>query len=334
VDEEIQGTEVQEAVQEAEVQEQAGANESPEITIDQSGELVIPESFWDPEPQIKAAEPAPEPPKTPEPAAHYTPEELAEAFISGSIDTEKLKPELAEYYKAIDAATKRRGEAERARQEMLRQVPPAPQSQASQPQTMSRESWGQLTEMGKVLAAKNYLGIKPEEFDEFDPKHVSAQNAAIAELRERAQQIAHVQAQQQSRQVQVAQMMRARQAEIINTVTDLRQKTPDFDTIDKDFYPKWRDGLPVKEYRAVEEIVNRGTPAQIRDLMTRVIADYRKSKDPSGATPKAAASVAPPPVISAGNAGDEHQGMVNVADLGSMSADDQVSWLVKNRFVK
>jgi hypothetical protein len=312
--------------------------ESSQIRLDETGDLVIPDSFWgetkETEPETKGQEPQAAA------QARYTPEELAEAFIGGNIDTAKLTPELAEYYTAINAAAGRRAEAERAQQERQRQmIPPVPpqilqpQPQPAQTQ-MSKESWAQLTEIGKAVAARNYLGIKPEEFDEFDPGHVRALNMAIMDVREQAQQMAQARQLQETQRAQAIRQVQARQGEVLNVVEDMRTKTPDFDEINEKFFPQWRGNLTVKEHEAVTEIMTRGTPAQVRDLITRVITDYRKTKEqPAKPKPAGAGVSTPPPVVSAGNAGGEMQGMADAAVLSGMSADDQVQWLIKNKFV-
>ncbi|MDR1979548.1 MAG: hypothetical protein LBQ42_12510 [Synergistaceae bacterium] len=339
------------AVETAPVETTTETPETEEIALTEDGGLEVADSFWESEDKARpeeAAQPQPQ-------AGRYTPEELAEAFINGTIDQAKLTPEVAEYYKAIDAAAQRRNEAARLQREMLQRAqqaqPPqaqlpqaqAPQAQAQPP--ISKEAWAQLMEMGKVLAAKNYLGIKPEEFDEFDPKHMAAQNSAVVELRERAQQLHQAQQAQQARQAQEAQIARqaqvqaqVRQAEIVNAVAEIKQKTPEFDEIDQKFFPQWKERLPFKEYQAVDAIFRQGSAAQVRDLMNKIIADYKATKAPTDktaatsktATPKTAT---PPPVMTAGNAGGETQGVTDVSKLGEMSSDEQVDWLIKNKFV-
>lgn len=325
---------------------QADAPGESQITLSESGELDISDNFWDEHPKEPAR--TPQTPTPEQPAAHYTPEELAEAFINGNIDETKLKPELTEYYKAINAIAQRRQEAQRQAQLRQAQLQQAQLQQAQQqtPQTqpeMSKESWARLKEVGKIVAAQRYLGIEPGAFDEYDPNHVAAQNMAMIELREQAQQMAQtqrIQQAQQDRQAQMAQQMRqqaqAKNAEIINILNDVRQKTPDvdFNEVNEKYFKEWRDNLSVKEYNGVKQIMAMGTPAQIRDLVTRVVADYRKSKGQPSSVKNAKTNAAvPPSVIKAGNAGEERKGMANVSDFGGLSPDEQVQWLIDNKFV-
>ena len=90
--EEREGQKAQETAPEAEVSEY---REEPAITLDESGDLSIPDSFWD---EDKPGEPAKE--ENTEEAgrpAHYTPEEFAEAYRSGRIDENRIDPAIAGY---------------------------------------------------------------------------------------------------------------------------------------------------------------------------------------------------------------------------------------------
>lgn len=282
------------------------------ITLDESGELNIPDNFWD-EPGEQAPDPAPveatEPaePDVTEPT-YYTPEEVAEAFAAGNVDPEKLRPELRDYYAAIDAKTRQRAEAERVQQELARQQP---QAQASAP-----VSWEQLMEASKVLAAKNYLGINPEEFDEFDPRHAAARNIAMQEIRDRAQAMYQQQAYQQRRY-----------AEVANVYSEYTQKVPEFYEISERFFPVWRENLTVRDHRAVDEILASGDPEKLRKLFDRIVTDYQAGRKKQVAAP------APPPVMGTAGAATEERGVVDAVEFGKMTPDEQAEFLIKNKFI-
>ena len=149
------------------------AGTAGQITLAEDGTLNIPEGFWDEVDRLKQenegespaaknegteAKPsispsAPEAKEAEPGLERYTPEELAEAFVNGEVDPRRLTGELVEAYNAIDAAVRRRAEAQRIEAEMRpQQQPPAQQQSAT---------WAQLAEAAKVLAAQHYLGIRP-----------------------------------------------------------------------------------------------------------------------------------------------------------------------------
>lgn len=53
-------------------------------------------------------------------------------------------------------------------------------------QPVTRGQWYELIEKGRALAAEKYLGIAIDDFEEFDPVHTAALNAAISEIRQRS----------------------------------------------------------------------------------------------------------------------------------------------------
>ena len=279
------------------------------ITLDESGELNIPDGFWD-EPGEQAPDPAPveatEPAEPEVEPTYYTPEEVAEAFAAGNVDPEKLRPELRDYYKAIDGRMRRSAEAERVQQELARQQPAPPSAPVS---------WEQLGEAAKVLAAKNYLGINPEEFDEFDPRHAMARNMAMQEIRDRAQAMYQQQAYQQRRY-----------AEVGNVYASYLQSVPEFDEIAERFFPLWRENLTVREHNAVNEILASGDPEKLKKLFDRIVTDYQAGKKKQVAAPT------PPPVMGTAGAATEERGVVDAVEFGNMTPDEQAEFLIRNKF--
>jgi hypothetical protein len=313
----VDGIETQ--TQEVQVQEAQQVQESQvsenSITLDETGELVIPDSFWDAEETPKATEPeektAPEAKTEVEQPKHYTPEELAAAFETGNIDETRLKPEITEYYKAI--AARRQAQAQRP------QVSPMPpvQRPVQQVTALPPVSWDQVMEAGKVLAARNYLNINPDEFDAYDPKHTAAQAMAVNEIRERAMAL---------QQQQVARQQIA--AQVQDLYASYRAKVPEMDEISEKFFPRWKESLVKREYDAVDAIIASGNLGKIQMLFDRVISDYQKGKG------NGKASSPPPAVVNAVDSDKtERTGMVSVDKLGEMSPEEQAAWLIANKFV-
>lgn len=339
------GAEPQQSVQEGGGQEPQGAQEKdvPEsrgtgqITLSEDGTLNIPDGFWDvadrpkqeggeeqspaakdegaeakpgaspSAPGAKDAEPGPE---------CYTPEELAEAFVNGEVDPRRLTGELVEAYNAIDAAVRRRAEAQRIEATMR------PQSQPQQPLAQQQPAtWAQLAEVAKVLAAQHYLGIKPEEFDEFNPQHVAARYTAMQDIRDRANAMAA----QQQRAMQV-------QSQVAALWAEYRQKVPDIDEIGEKFFPVWRQKLTVLEDQRVNEILGSGDMGKLRGLIDRVVADYRGKAAPKPAQSAQTRETPPPVMGTAGGSPEGDRGIVDASTLGDMTIEEQAKWLVEHKF--
>ncbi len=339
------GVEPQQSTQEGEVREPHGAQEKdvPEsgaagqITLSEDGTLNIPDGFWDvadrpkqeggeeqspaakdegaeakpgaspSAPETKDAEPGPE---------CYTPEELAEAFVNGEVDPRRLTGELVEAYNAIDAAVRRRAEAQRIEATMR------PQSQPQQPPAQQQPAtWAQLAEVAKVLAAQHYLGIRPEEFDEFNPQHVAARYTAMQDIRDRANAMAL----QQQRAMQV-------QSQVAALWAEYRQKVPDIDEIGEKFFPVWRQKLTVLEDQRVNEILGSGDMGKLRGLIDRVVADYRGKTAPKPAQSAQTRETPPPVMGTAGGSPEGDRGVVDAATLGDMTIEEQARWLVEHKF--
>jgi hypothetical protein len=302
--------EAQEGAQEAEVQESgAESGTEPEITLDESGDLNIPDSFWDDEgtPEDKK----PEEPEEPKPG-YYTPEDFAKAYQSGQIDESKIDPAVADYYKRVAAVERQRQEAEALRRQAVERAPkPQPRPQITIDQVME----------GAKRMASQWLGIKPEEFDEFDERHKAMRLMAVNEIREQAQAAAR-------QETEERRAWEARVAGVSNVIAEYRQKTPEINEIANRFFPAWRENLTVRQHEAVNYILRQGNEAQVRQLLDKVIADYRALKNP----PRKAA---PPGVMSARGSENEDspQGVVDVSNLGGMSPEDQADFLIRNKFI-
>ncbi|GHV45866.1 hypothetical protein FACS1894204_06220 [Synergistales bacterium] len=288
--------------------------EPGQLAIDESGEPRIPDGFWDDEPEDtkdtkepEVKEKEPETKDTEQKPVFYTPHELGAAFVAGNVDPARLSPELVEYYKAIDAHT-------RARQEVQQ---PAPSPQTQQQQVSQAEQWKQFVDASKLLACKQYLGIEPDKFDDFDPTHQAARETAMREIQARAQAMYQQQAQTQAKEQEFRRDLGAVWAEY-------KAKTPDMDTIGETFFPAWQSNLPMREYQAVQEIFASRDVNKIKGVFDRVIADYRAQNKPK--------TTQPPTVINAAGAAEESGGSVDISDFGNMSIDEQAKFLVRHKF--
>ena len=310
-EERIEGQEGQKAPETAPEAGVSEHREDPAITLDESGDLNIPDSFWD---ETAPGEPA-RGEETGEDGrpAHYTPEEFAEAYRSGRIDESRIDPAIADYYRAAAAVERQRRDAEALRKQAMERTPPPPEQPGL--------SWDQVMEAGKLLAAR-YLGIKPDEFDEFDERHKAARLTAVNEIRERARGIA-------VRERQAEEARAARIAGISNIYAEYRQRVPELDEIGEKFFPEWRQNLTVRESEIVRTVMERGGEGQIRALFDKVIADYRAANAPKRKT------APPPPDVMRASGGEETEraGMADVSKLGGMSPEEQAEWLIKNKFI-
>jgi hypothetical protein len=298
--------ETQETAPEAEVQEPAGAE--PEITLSEDGDLDIPDSFWDDEKKPEE----PEEGKEPQRADYYTPESFAEAYRNGQLDEGKIDPKIIEFYKAVAGVERRRQEAEALQRQATERAP--------KPQQRPQPSWEQVMEAAKIRATTHYLGIKPEEFDEFDERHKAARLMAVNEIREYG-------AAQERQEAQARQAWESRVAGVSNLIAEYRQKTPEIDEIANRFFPVWRQNLTMRQHEAVNYILSRGNETQVRQLFEKVIADYGAAKAPQR-------KAAPPEVMGTkGSESESSRGMVDVSNLAGLSMEDQAEFLIKNKLV-
>jgi hypothetical protein len=325
--------------------------EQGQIMLDENGELNIPDDFWD-EGDLKSKKPAaaaesepkpePKPDKTTDSGAatgFYSNSEiadalasgqLADAIIGGQIDRERIPEALRGLYDAMDTAVRRSTEAKRIEAEIARRDAETAARQAQQAQQTQAQppSWEQLVHAAKVVAARNYLGISEQEFDEFNPKHIAAQQAALQDIRERATALA--------RQENYVRQVKANFA---NLWAEQKTKVPDLDEIGERYFPQWRENLSVREARNVDAIISSDDMGKIRSLIERVVGDYRKSKNPARPPAGTAANAinatkTPPAVMSAagGQPDEAGPGFVRVDNLGNMSIEEQAAWMVRNKF--
>lgn len=322
-----------------------------EIGITEEGELSIPADFWSDtetqevdteevidqaqddhvQEQIEQAEEKP---------ALYTAEELGEAFANNSVDPNRLSEELKQYYLAIEDANKRRAsaasEAERIRQQMMQQYQNQFQEQAhqqTQPQKSQRVNFEELNNAAKIYACREYLGIDPDDLDEFDPQHNRAIQLAMGEIKERVNQYQQEQLAAHRQQEESQRAVNERYATVANVYAEYKTKVPELDHIGDVYFPQWQSALTVQEAQQVQYIMAHGDEKQLKGLFEKIIGDYRKTKEGGNKNqPKQVAS--PPPVLGAvGGADEGRDGVVDISKLSEMTTEEQARFLIQNKFV-
>lgn len=334
VDTGAQDTQVTESSTEA---EPAGSGE-PAISIDENGELnigdeLLAEAGAPAEVEQKVEKPAPvEEVKAPE---VYTPEDMAKAFIENTIDASKLPESVQNYYKAILAEQQRRTEILSInRPQPAQPVTPVAPPQAPQPaKALTPAQYAELQGAGKTLATR-MLGIKPDEFDEYNPNHQQAQQIAMNDIRVRAQQIEQERAQQayQAQAQAYQQQQVAIRQQNLQSITTEFQKNANWQDIDQNFYPTWRSKLDAQTGAVVDSIMAEGNVDKVKALMSQVIKAYDAQKTPNMAVKQVQA---PPAVMGSNTSTDvvENKGMADTSKLGGMTPEERAAWFIQNKFV-
>ena len=296
--------------------------ESGGVSLGDDGELVFSDDFFEefePEKTEKTEE-TQEPAKADEPS-YYSPAEMADAFAAGNLDVERLRPDVREYYTTIM-------ERQRAAEEVRQPVQQQPVQQMPQPPQVV--DMGKLREAAKKVAAQVYLKIPEGEFDEFDPAHAQAQNLAMLEIRDRALEMHRQEAARQQEVYRLQGEAQRKQDDIRAMYGEFQKDNPDLGQIDA-YFAEWRGGLPAREAEDVDAAIQSGELAKVRLVVSRLIGDYRKAKGGGSTEPvKKEAPKAPPKVeSSAGGTDKEDAGVMDIAGLGEMTAEEQVEALLK-----
>lgn len=290
--------------------------ESADLVLDENGELNVPDSFWGEEfAQKDEAEPAEPAPEEQPQVQQYTAEEIGQAFIEGRIDESRLPQELIPYYQAIAAQQQRAYETE-----MVQRQIQAQQAQYAQQQQVPQATWDDFTNAANQLAARKFLGIEPDQFDEFNPQHMAAQQMAMLEIRDYAMAAQRQQMEDQRFQYEFAQLY-----------ADYKQKEPEMDVIAHQYFNTWKQGLTVRESAAVDAAMQSRDLGQMKGVLDKLISDYRKSR--GGQSRQKQAVAAPPAVVGAGNAGEAVSLPPDFSKLGDMTLDEQAAWLIANKYV-
>lgn len=256
----------------------------------------------------------------------YTPEEIREIGLD-KLDPKRLPPEMVPYYKSLQADYTRKTQLladerrilEAAKAKEPQAEPAASTADGEQPGGKEAESpFKVIVAAAKALACTQFLGIRPEEFDEYNMEHTAALQAAMRQLEGEAARAAE-------REQQVARQV----TDFATLCAQYRDAVPEFDEIANGFFPRWIESKPYRKYNEVIGVFKSGTIPEIKKVIDEVISDWRneegakpKEKIPAVESAKGTSLVGAP-----GKAGSSAKA------LGEMTSDEQAEWLVKNRLV-
>ena len=282
--------------------------ESPEpqseYSLTEDGEIVIRE------PEAKQ----PELPEAPKPE-YYTPEEIKDIGIE-KLDPNKIPPELVPFYKSMQADYTRKTQAVREREkelETLRSQPQAP-VQPEQPQMTEQQARDLFFEAAKERAAA-LLGIKVEDFDEYDARHMSYLTVASQELYGIAQKEAE-------RRTALTEKKR-RYDELLGK---LREEEPHYDEINA-WASVYLEQLPYKEYSKYMRTFNEGTIEEIGEAIQQIRKAWYREKQ--GTRPKET-----PPKVETGSTAEEiPPKRMTTANFARMSDEEKADFLRTNGYV-
>jgi len=282
--------------------------ESPEpqseYSLTEDGEIVIRE------PEAKQ----PELPEAPKPE-YYTPEEIKDIGIE-KLDPNKIPPELVPFYKSMQADYTRKTQAVREREkelETLRSQPQAP-VHPEQPQMTEQQARDLFFEAAKERAAA-LLGVKVEDFDEYDARHMSYLTVASQELYGIAQKEAE-------RRTALTEKKR-RYDELLGK---LREEEPHYDEINA-WASVYLEQLPYKEYSKYMRTFNEGTIEEIGEAIQQIRKAWYREKQ--GTRPKET-----PPKVETGSTAEElPPKRMTTANFARMSDEEKADFLRMNGYV-
>jgi hypothetical protein len=275
----------------------------------------------------------------------YNTQDLAKAFIENTVDASRIPPAMKEYYDAIIAEQTRRQEIQQLAmptvqpQQMIPPPGPPPQPPTEQFK-ITKEEYKQLREGARNLAAK-YVGVRPQDIDEYNQEHQEAVQLAMSQIQNRAQDIFKQQQAQQFQQAQQKytqhaqafqqQQLQIRQQQYQGIVKEF-QKNPNWTDIDKNFYPSWFGKQDQRTQAAIQSIMASGDVNKVKQVMSSVFAAYDAQKKPA-ATRKAPTPV--PQVMSAGNESDygTRGNLADASKLADMSPEERGRWFIDNKLI-
>ncbi len=260
----------------------------------------------------------------PEDQPQYTPEEIREIGLE-KLDPKRLPPELLPYYKSLQGDYTRKTQQLADERRILeaakkREEPASPETkEIGKPseETPGESPFKVIVEAAKNLACAQYLGIPPEDFDEFNIEHATALQTAMRRLEYEA-----------SRKAETEQRI-AQQARDFGTLcASYRETLPEFDDIANTYFAQWMEGKPYKDYNRIIGIFKNGSIPEIKTVIDEVISDWRNAKGGKPRNIPAVESARGTSLV-----GSPGKGGSNARSLGEMTADEQAEWLVKNRLV-
>lgn len=301
LEEELPQDPASEEPQEAsEPEESQEPQEEPEFGLSQDGELKIRE---------------PEVLRQTEEKKYYSPDEIKELGIE-KLDPNKIPPELVPFYKSMQADYTRKTQAVRERERELEALrsQPQPEVHPEQPQMTEQQAHDLFYEAAKERAAA-LLGIKADDFDEYDAKHMTYLTVASQELYAMAQR-------EMARRSHLSEKKR-KYDELLGK---LREEEPHYDEINQ-WASAYLEQLPYKEYSKYMRTFNEGTIEEIGEAIQQIRKAWYREKQ--GARPKET-----PPKVETGSTAEElPPKRMTTANFARMSDEEKADFLRTNGYV-
>lgn len=301
LEEELPQDPASEEPQEAsEPEESPEPQEEPEFSLSPDGELKIRE------PEVR---------KQTEEKKYYSPDEIKDIGIE-KLDPNKIPPELVPFYKSMQADYTRKTQAVREREKELEALrsQPQPEVHPEQPQMTEQQARDLFFEAAKERAAA-LLGIKVEDFDEYDARHMSYLTVASQELYGIAQKEAE-------RRTALTEKKR-RYDELLGK---LREEEPHYDEINA-WASVYLEQLPYKEYSKYMRTFNEGTIEEIGEAIQQIRKAWYREKQ--GTRPKET-----PPKVETGSTAEEiPPKRMTTANFARMSDEEKADFLRTNGYV-
>ena len=226
-----------------EPEESPEPQEEPEFSLSPDGELKIRE------PEVR---------KQSEEKKYYSPDEIKELGIE-KLDPNKIPPELVPFYKSMQADYTRKTQAVREREKELEALrsQPQPEVHPEQPQMTEQQAHDLFYEAAKERAAA-LLGIKADDFDEYDAKHMTYLTVASQELYAMAQ-----------REMAKRSHLSEKKRKYDELLGRLREEEPHYDEINQ-WASAYLEQLPYKEYSKYMRTFNEGTVEEIGEAIQQI----------------------------------------------------------------
>jgi hypothetical protein len=292
--------EPQESEEPEKPEESPEPQEEPEFSLSPDGELKIRE------PEVR---------KQSEEKKYYSPDEIKELGIE-KLDPNKIPPELVPFYKSMQADYTRKTQAVREREKELETLrsQPQPEVHPEQPQMTEQQARDLFFEAAKERAAA-LLGIKVEDFDEYDARHMSYLTVASQELYGIAQKEAE-------RRTALTEKKR-KYDELLGR---LREEEPHYDEINQ-WASAYLEQLPYKEYSKYMRTFNEGTIEEIGEAIQQIRKAWYREKQ--GTRPKET-----PPKVETGSTAEEiPPKRMTTANFARMSDEEKADFLRTNGYV-
>lgn len=274
-------------------------NQNPEFALDADREVVLNPEGKEPEaPQEETVQP-------------YTAEEIRQQGID-KLDPNRIPPELVPFYKSMQADYVRKTQAVAEQRRQIEAFIQQQQAQQSQPQAASEKQVDVLYEASRIRACQ-MMGISPEQFDEYDGRHITYLTAATNDVIRMAQE----------RQNQLADSQR-REYEFNALMQHYEQTEPNFEKISQWAY-QYVENLPYREYQRFMGVLGRGSiediHREIESLRNKYYSQQRQTANP--------------PDVEGAGGGDDREGPKRMAasSFAKMTPDEQARFLRENGYV-